>query len=234
MRQIAAAPCDHLAGVLHYCFELGFSRTLQGFAMTLESAYWKAVLLSLLKPSVQIIQFVPEKRRPPSRTIPVESAWVGIESILADLIDRFHLGTNSCLEFGVEHGYSTVALSSFFNRITGVDTFTGDQHTVNDKDIYNETVSRLAPFKNIQLIRCAFEDWIVQDNNSYDLIHVDIVHTYAATFACGLWSATHSRCAIFHDTKSFPAVKQAVSDIARRTGKTFYNFDESNGLGILI
>jgi hypothetical protein len=202
--------------------------------MTLEFAYWKAVLVNLLKPSVAIIRFVPKNRRPPSRMVQVESAWIGIESILADLIERFHLGTTSCLEFGVERGYSTVALSSFFNRITGVDTFTGDQHTLNNKDMYDETVSRLAPFRNIQLIRCAFEDWIKQDNNSYDLIHVDIVHTYAATFACGLWSATHSRCTIFHDTKSFPAVKQAVSDVARRTGKTFYNFDESNGLGILV
>jgi hypothetical protein len=39
---------------------------------------------------------------------------------------------------------------------------------------------------------------------------------------------------LFHDTESFPAVKQAVSDIARETNKTFYNFKESYGLGILV
>jgi hypothetical protein len=68
----------------------------------------------------------------------------------------------------------------------------------------------------------------------YDFIHVDIVHTFADTFACGLWSANHAKCVAFHDTESFPAVKRAVADIARQTGKTFYNFVESNGLGILI
>jgi hypothetical protein len=202
--------------------------------MISESAYWRAVFASLVKARVPIIEFVPKQRRSPSRMVQVESAWKGIESILGDLIERFHLGTNSCLEFGVEHGYSTVALSAFFKSVVGVDTFTGDQHTQSSKDIYDETVSRLSPFENISLIRCAFQDWINRDNSSYDLIHVDIVHTYAATFACGLWSATHSQCAIFHDTESFPAVKQAVTDIARHTGKTFYNFDESNGLGILV
>ena len=32
-------------------------------------------------------------------------------------------------EFGVERGYSTAALSCFFDSVTGVDTFQGDIHT---------------------------------------------------------------------------------------------------------
>jgi hypothetical protein len=84
------------------------------------------------------------------------------------------------------------------------------------------------------LVRSDFRDWIKQDNSSYDLIHVDIVHTYADTFACGLWGAVHSQCTLFHDTESFPAVKRAVIEISRRTGKRFHNFPESNGLGILV
>lgn len=63
---------------------------------------------------------------------------------------------------------------------------------------------------------------------------VDIVHTYIDTFACGLWSANHSRCTIFHDTESFPAVMRAVKDISRETGKKLYNFRESHGLGIIV
>jgi hypothetical protein len=47
----------------------------------------------------------------------------------------------------VEFGYSTVALSSYFDSVTGVDIFIGDKHTVNRKDIYGDTVKRLAPLR---------------------------------------------------------------------------------------
>jgi hypothetical protein len=146
----------------------------------------------------------------------VNSAWMGIESILADLIERFEIQPRRCLEFG----YSTVALSSYFDSVTGVDIFIGDKHTANRKDIYGDTVKRLAPFENVRLIRSNYKEWIQQDDTSYDFIHVDIVHTFADTFACGLWSANHAKCVAFHDTESFPAVKRAVAEIARQTGKT--------------
>jgi Methyltransferase domain len=199
-----------------------------------EPEYWKAVVAGLIKPRVNTIEFVPRHRQPPSRMLQVQSAWKGIESVLADIIDRFQLRTNRCLEFGVEYGYSTVALSSFFDSVIGIDTFLGDQHTQDHRDLYAETVNRLSEFENIRLIRSNFRDWTKQDNDSYDLVHVDIVHTYADTFACGLWSALHSQCTIFHDTEAFPAVKRAVIEISRRTGKSFHNFKESCGLGILV
>jgi Methyltransferase domain len=202
--------------------------------MILEFGYWKAALSSLAKSKIPIIPYVPERRQAPARLLPVDSAWKGIESVLGDLICRFQIGTDRCLEFGVEYGYSTVVLSSFFSSVIGVDTFTGDQYTVNKENIYLETVKRLAPFENVRLVQSDYRDWIKRDMNSYDLIHVDIVHTYADTYACGLWSAFHSRCTIFHDTESFPAVKRAVIEISRRTGKSFHNFNESFGLGILV
>ena len=99
--------------------------------MITELEYWKAVLAGLRGPRVPIIPFVPSHLRPPERILSVDSAWKGIESILSDLIDRFHIGTNRCLEFGVEFGYLTTALSSFFNSVIGVDTFSGDVHTAN-------------------------------------------------------------------------------------------------------
>jgi hypothetical protein len=83
-------------------------------------------------------------------------------------------------------------------------------------------------------VRSDYRDWILNDVGRYDLIHVDIVHTFADTFACGLWSAQHASCVIFHDTESFSAVRRAVIEIARHTGRRFYNFKESNGLGILV
>jgi hypothetical protein len=202
--------------------------------MISEREYWKAVFSSLRQPKIPVIQYIPGHRQPPARMLPVDSAWKGIESVLADLIERFHLETNRCLEFGVEFGYSTAALSSFFRSVTGVDIFVGDQHTNNKRDVYAETAQRLSSFENIQLVRSDYKDWIKTDNTFYDLIHVDIVHTYIDTFTCGLWSANHSRCTIFHDTESFPAVMRAVKDISRKTGKKFYNFRESNGLGIIV
>jgi predicted O-methyltransferase YrrM len=166
--------------------------------------------------------------------LPIPTAWKGIESILSDIIERFQIKTDRCLEFGVERGYSTAALSSYFNSILGVDTFLGDMHTRLNEDFFEETARNLSGFDNIRLVRSDYRDWINQDTNHYDLIHVDIVHTYADTFACGLWSAEHAKCVIFHDTESFPEVKEAVRQICRKTGKNFYNFPESFGLGIIV
>jgi hypothetical protein len=202
--------------------------------LELEYAYWNAFLGGLIKPKIPVSPYLPAHRSLPTRVLPVVSAWTGIESILSDIIKRFDIGTKRCLEFGVEYGYSTAALSSFFDSVIGVDIFLGDKHTGTFKDLYGETASRLSIFDNIQLVRSDYREWIKKDESSYDLIHVDIIHTFADTFACGLWSAEHSKCVIFHDTESFPAVRQAVIEIARSTGKTFYNFRESNGLGILV
>ncbi len=199
-----------------------------------EMEYWKSTFRGLISAKVPVLPYVPQHRELPSRVLPVTSAWKGIESVLGDLIRRFNVGTQRCLEFGVEHGYSTVALSSFFATVTGVDTFLGDQHTGDRRDIFAETSARLSGFQNIHLVRSDYRHWIARDDAVYDLIHVDIVHTYIDTFTCGLWSAQRAPCVLFHDTESFPAVKRAVTDIARQTGKRFYNLDESYGLGILI
>lgn len=195
---------------------------------------WRSLVSELICPRVPISRYVPERRELPPRVLPVATAWKGIESILGDLIRQFRVGRGRCLEFGVEFGYSTAALSSFFDEIVGVDRFTGDKHTVNQKDIFSETSERLSNFPNIRLVRSDYRRWIAQDDSLYDLIHVDIVHTYRDTFTCGLWSVEHAPCVLFHDTMSFPSVRRALSAIARTAGRRFYNFEESNGLGILV
>jgi hypothetical protein len=202
--------------------------------VSFESAYWKSVAGGLAKPKISITPYVPTHRKAPARGLQVISAWDGIQNILADLIETFHVGTDRCLEFGVEFGFSTVALSSYFDSVIGVDTFQGDIHTDNKQNIYEETLARLTPYPNIQLVRGKYQDFIQREHDSFNLIHVDIIHTFADTFACGLWSARHSQCTIFHDTESFPQVRQAVVEIARATGKKFYNFRECFGLGILV
>lgn len=202
--------------------------------LELEPAYLLAKASSLTKSAVPIIPYIPKHRTAPARRLDTVSAWAGIEDILLDIIERFNLKTDRALEFGVEFGFSSAALSSYFDQVTGVDTFEGDRHTKTIRDFFAETRQRLAPFQNIQLIRSNYQDFVQTDHGFFDLIHVDIIHTFADTYACGMWSAQHSTCTIFHDTESFSAVKQAVREIARDTGKTFYNFKECHGLGILV
>ncbi len=218
---------------LHAIFNPGphIRRATAGFK---EEGWRRSVLADMGRTGIPVQTFVPEHRALPERVLPVYSAWAGIESILGDIANRFEVGRENCLEFGVERGYSTAALSCFFDSVTGVDTFEGDEHTRFQTDFYAETSARLASYSNIHLVKSRYQEWIASDDKQYDLIHVDIIHTYSDTFACGLWSAQHSQCTLFHDTVSYPTVKRAVLDIARITGKRFYNFKESNGLGILV
>jgi len=180
------------------------------------------------------IIYSPSVMAKPPRLLKIESAWEGLEQIIISLIRDFNLPVQSCLEFGVEFGYSTVAFSHFFKKVVGVDTFEGDVHTAHKGNHYESTKKVLSVFKNIELHKSDYRDWIKEDTNNYDLIHVDIIHTYEDTYECGLWGAQHSKCTIFHDTESFPDVKKAVKNIAQFTGKRFLNYPFHYGLGIII
>jgi hypothetical protein len=182
---------------------------------------------------LRIKNYKPEKLEKPCKILHKISAWEGLEKIIADIIRQSNCGTEKCLEFGVEYGYSTVVFSNYFDQVTGVDIFTGDEHTANHDDIYDEVKESLSAYENIKLIRADYRDFIHKNTDNYNFIHVDIVHTYEDTFKCGLWSALHAKCVIFHDTESFPDVKRAVYDIAKQSGKTFYNYPHFYGLGIL-
>ena len=170
----------------------------------------------------------------PKRLIDVPSAWRGLEVVIEDLLDRFEIGGSSCLEFGVEFGYSLVVLSNFFETAIGVDTFQGDSNTTAHRDHYLETKQALSKFSNIQLERMDYQDWINQNEQHFDLVHVDIVHTYEDTFKCGSWAVKNSKCAIFHDTESFWGVRRAVIDLAKQSGKRLFNFPYNHGLGIIV
>ncbi|HSU28956.1 MAG TPA: class I SAM-dependent methyltransferase [Chitinophagaceae bacterium] len=161
------------------------------------------------------------------------SAWKGLELIVKDIMQQSETSNKRCLEFGVEYGYSVAVFANYFEEVTGVDIFTGDIHAGFHGDILEKTKNNLRDFPNIKLIRSDYKDYITRDQSRYDLIHVDIVHTYEATYDCGLWSALHADCTIFHDTETFPEVKKAVRDIARKTGKQFYNYPHHCGLGIV-
>lgn len=181
------------------------------------------------------INYVPSKLVVPEKLIQSHSkAWVGLEKIILDIIEFSKIETRDALEFDVEFGYSTAALANYFEKVTGVDIFTGDLHSGHHGDLYQQTRSSLRDFENITLVKADYKDFIRSTDASFDLIHVDIIHTFEDTYRCGLWSAEHSRCTLFHDTQSFPDVKRAVADIARRTKKKFYNYRKFNGLGIVV
>jgi hypothetical protein len=182
---------------------------------------------------LQVLNYEPNKRDTP-RLANVGSAWGNIPTILKDIIERFDIKTESAIEFGVEYGYSTSALSNYFENVTGVDIFTGDQHAGYKGDIYDITKSNLDSFDGIELIKKSYQEFINENNNHYNLAHVDIIHTYEDTYACGEWCINHSDIVIFHDTLSFRDVFRACYDLANKYNLDFHNYQESHGLGILV
>ncbi len=181
-----------------------------------------------------MITYIPTKRENPRVMTDMPSAWCDIPTILKDIIDRFNIKQNKALEFGVEWGYSTSAISNYFETVTGVDTFTGDVNSYLKENHYEKTKDLLKDYKNIQLIESDYQDFIKDNNDIYDLIHVDIVHNYDHTYKCGDWCTQHSRVTIFHDTISFAEVYKVCEDLSNKYNLEFYNYPNSNGLGILI
>ena len=185
-------------------------------------------------PWMPIKPFIPEKLVPAAQSLDIYSAWRGLELTIPDILSRFGVATGSCIEFGVEFGYSTVAFSNYFDKVVGIDLFVGDINTDHKGDHFRETRARLSAFPNIELHKTSYQDWIASDDSYYDLAHVDIVHTYRDTFKCGLWAAQHSTCTLFHDTESFVDVRNAAIDAARCAGKEVFNYPQHYGLGIVV
>ncbi|WP_425639464.1 class I SAM-dependent methyltransferase [Algoriphagus yeomjeoni] len=181
-----------------------------------------------------LIPYSPEKFVKPEKVLTYKSGWSGLELIIEDILEMFDIERESCIEFGVEFGFSSVVFSNYFEQVKGIDTFFGDTHTDHKGDHYKETKESLREYPNIELIKSNYQDWIKLDKSNYDFAHVDIVHNYKETFECGLWAVRHSKCCIFHDTESFPEVRKAVFDIAKVTGKKAYNYPKNFGLGIIV
>ena len=164
---------------------------------------------------------------------PKSQAWVGLEKVIPDIVERFNIKRDSAIEFGVEHGYSTSALGSIFKDVIGVDSFEGDIHAGFDSGLFKSASEALSQYNNIRLIRSLYQDFIQESNQRFNLAHIDIIHTYEDTFACGDWAMQHCDVVVFHDTQSFVDVKKAVRDLALKYKVKFYNYPGCNGLGIL-
>lgn len=179
-------------------------------------------------------KYIPEIREE-VKTVDVPSGWGNIPTILLDIIQRFGIKREKALEFGVEWGYSTSAISNYFDKVIGVDTFLGDKHSGVKPDHYLETKEILKDYKNIDLIQSSYEDFIKTNDDKYDLIHIDIIHEFKPTLECAEWSIQRAPIVLIHDTMIMPEEIIACRVI---TGKyeqvKFYNYEESNGLAILF
>ena len=167
-------------------------------------------------------------------TINIGSAWGNIPTIIKDIIVRFNVSPKCALEFGVEYGFSTSALAYYFEKVIGVDTFIGDVHSGKKTNHFEQTKNNLINHPNVVLIESDYENFIKNDANRYDLIHIDIVHTYNETFECGDWSIQHSDVVIFHDTISYPEINTVCHDLSQKYDLAWFNYSESYGLGILV
>lgn len=169
-----------------------------------------------------------ESKRP-DRVADISSAWAGLESVLEYLILKFGVKKGKAIEFGVERGYSTVALSNFFKEVVGVDTFNGDIHSGKIANL--EKAQEICKYPNIKLIESDYKDFNTKEK--FDFAHVDIIHTYKDTYACGQKALDLSPIVVFHDTESFPDVKRAVVDLAKNNNKKVANYPHFYGLGII-
>lgn len=172
---------------------------------------------------------------PVSPTVP--SGWTGLEKIMPALVRLFCRRRDSALEFGVEYGYSTSVLAQLFTEVHGVDWFKGDEHSNWREDYSAIAIANLAHRQNVTLWKESYQEYLATVDRSlqWDFIHVDVVHTYEATYTVGRWAADHSPVVIFHDTQYiWPEVKQAILRIAEETDRDFYNYEPCNGLGILF
>jgi len=178
------------------------------------------------------------------RVVPVTSAWEPLRFVIKDILTRFKIKRRLALEFGVERGYSTTAISNYFKRVIGVDPFDWVFGDGADRG-YFAVFELLKDFPNIQLVQGMSDEYIRRNPfERYDLIHIDIgyeTHAYATTFPAGEWAVQHSDCVIFHDIFSFPEINQVCDELAAKYGFTYYGYAEPIGpagvvcgLGILI
>lgn len=101
-----------------------------------------------------MIKYEPKILGNPNIVKNVPSSWGVIPPLLIDIITRFKIGNSIALEFGVECGYSTSAISNYFKKVIGVDTF---RYNLNDlianrPSNYNEVLGLLKDFPNIELV----------------------------------------------------------------------------------
>jgi len=167
-----------------------------------------------------MINYVPRHYDSPTFVDEV-STWNANPKILKDIIVRAGIKTDKALEFGVWHGCSISALAYYFKEVTGVDLSV------------QAALGPLKGYRNITLFEKPYEEFIKGNDDRYDLIHIDVVHSYEETYPAGEWAVQHSNCVLFHDT-IINDIRRVCEDLALKYGFIFYNYMVDCQLGILI
>lgn len=182
-----------------------------------------------------MIEYIPEKLYTDFKQLLVGTAWRGLDQVVPDILKRFNIKTDKAIEFGVETGYSTSILAQIFKEVIGVDTFMGDVHAGTHSSSFRLPTERnLRNYSNVKLVESDYQNYIRNNDEKADLIHIDIVHHYKETYECGDWAVKHTDIVIFHDTLSFADVRNAVAKLAEENNREFYNYPNHCGLGILV
>jgi hypothetical protein len=189
----------------------------------------------------EIIPYTPTKIARPTRYLEgYGSAWYGNESILEEVLDRFHVGRHLAIEFGTEHGHSAIALSNFFDLVICVDPWLQEHADQTTRSMYDVVQENVKPYPNIRLVRSTWQEFCKPFRNGIpiwlkpDLIHIDADHSYDECYKNGEWACEICSFVIFHDTAGFPTVRKAVSDLADKYRRKFYAYEKDWGLGILV
>lgn len=113
--------------------------------------------------------YEPASYERPAQLLSRYSAWRGLEYVIGDIITRFGVKTDSCLEFGVEFGFSAVVFANYFEKVVGVDLFTGDRQAGLHDDHFASTAASLSAYRQIRLAQADYREWIRSDAATYDL-----------------------------------------------------------------
>tara|TARA_R100000664_G_C2749252_1_gene136663 strand:- start:580 stop:1368 length:789 start_codon:yes stop_codon:yes gene_type:complete len=98
--------------------------------------------------------------------------------LIYSLITKYNL--KSFLEIGFGRGYSTMCAAYAFSKIGGGTITTVDP---NLDRTFIENLAKIFPrdwFENISFIKAKSEEYVPQDESSYDLVYIDGDHTYDA------------------------------------------------------
>ena len=185
----------------------------------------------------------------PLFNVPVDlppSPWVGHVPFMFVLFQA--LKPKSYVELGVHNGCSFLAAASAAAlyvpdcRLTGIDTWQGDDHAVygaGDAILAKLGQTVGAHFTNVSLVRDFFDNHAPKvADQSVDLLHIDGLHTYEAVkhdFETWLPKMTKNGVVIFHDTEVFDkgfGVYQFFDELSAKYPN--FKFKHSFGLGVLF
>jgi len=194
----------------------------------------------MLMPPKPILDFVPSFRS-------TQTPWQGLTPVAAWLVAD--LRPSRIVEIGSYRGDSffafleAAAFDDNIRELVAVDSWMGDQHTGQyDTTVYAQFHCELARRADprARSIKGFFDDAVTEfEDGSIDLLHIDGAHDYKSVkqdFKTWLPKMTPDGVILFHDTVVHEGdfgVWRLWGEIEKGYPGRSFNFEHSNGLGIL-